>query len=425
LYELTGGHARAAALSDRFLTLVRDAPYSAAMSPVNESEVRKLVREAVDRALGPASAGPESPKPGPSARPAAATAPEARRAPVPADHRVAIGSDHGGFELKEILRRVIRDEMGWEVVDCGTHSTEAVDYPDYAAAVGREVASGRCARGIVIDAAGIGSTMAANKVSGVRCALCHDDATAPTPREHNDANVLALGAKVVNRGWRPAWCGCSSPRRSAVDVTPAASRRSWRWRPVAECALRAAPSSDCRRPTSTAISTAACAPARCSSWPTRRASSCRPASCRISSGCSRPAKRTRNLGDYLKIFDVTLSVMQQRDALYRVAYELAEDAAKENIRHLEVRYAPDPSQEEEAEVRRDRRRGDRGTARCGRPARHEHRRHHLRDPLDGSQNFGRARRAGGRVQGARGARVRSRRPGEGTIRQRRIARRSR
>jgi ribose 5-phosphate isomerase B len=167
------------------------------MTRANESEVRKLVREAVDRALGPAPAASRSPS---SSTPAPAKTPAPARTPVPADRRVAIGSDHGGYALKEILRRAIGDEMGWEVVDCGTHSTEAVDYPDYAAAVGREVASGRCARGIVVDAAGIGSTMAANKVPGVRCALCHDDATTANSREHNDANVLALGARVVNRG---------------------------------------------------------------------------------------------------------------------------------------------------------------------------------------------------------------------------------
>jgi ribose 5-phosphate isomerase B len=75
-----------------------------------------------------------------------------------------------------------------------------VDYPDFAAAVAREVATGRCERGIVIDAAGIGSAIAANKISGVRCAVCHDDATTLNSREHNDANVLSLGAKVVHRG---------------------------------------------------------------------------------------------------------------------------------------------------------------------------------------------------------------------------------
>jgi ribose 5-phosphate isomerase B len=151
------------------------------MARVDESLVRRLVLEAVDRALGPDAAAPASP------------APAARR-------RVAVGSDHGGYELKEALKRAIVEEMGWEIHDCGTHSTEAVDYPDYAAAVAREVAGGRCARGIVVDTAGIGSTMAANKVPGVRCALCHDDVTATNAREHNDANVLALGSRVVSRG---------------------------------------------------------------------------------------------------------------------------------------------------------------------------------------------------------------------------------
>ena len=154
------------------------------MRTPSEDEVRRLVRDAVDRALGP--------------EPARAAAPEPPRAVSP--RRVAIGADHGGFELKEVLRRAIAEDMGWEVHDCGTHSTDAVDYPDIAAAVAREVASGRAARGIVVDSAGIGSSMAANKVPGVRCALCHDDVTVVNAREHNDANVLSLGARVVNRG---------------------------------------------------------------------------------------------------------------------------------------------------------------------------------------------------------------------------------
>jgi ribose 5-phosphate isomerase B len=153
------------------------------MSDINESHVRRLVREAVERAL-------DKPAPAAALHPAVPVSPR----------RVAIGSDHGGYQLKEILKRAILEEMSWDVHDCGTHSTEAVDYPDFAAAVAREVASGRAARGIVIDAAGIGSTMAANKIPGARCALCHDDATVRNCREHNDANVLALGARVVNRG---------------------------------------------------------------------------------------------------------------------------------------------------------------------------------------------------------------------------------
>jgi ribose 5-phosphate isomerase B len=156
------------------------------MADIPEARVRRLVTEAVDRALGESKSGAP-------AAPVAAPAPDVSR-------RVAIGSDHGGFELKEALKRFIHDELGLEVRDLGTHSDAAVDYPDFAAAVGREVAGGRCGRGIVIDAAGIGSTMAANKIPGVRCALCHDDITATNAREHNDANVLALGARIVNRG---------------------------------------------------------------------------------------------------------------------------------------------------------------------------------------------------------------------------------
>jgi ribose 5-phosphate isomerase B len=156
------------------------------MRDVDESEVRRVVREAVERALGPESAPAAAPR-APGAAPAAS-------------RRVAIGSDHGGFALKETLKRAIAEDLGWTVHDCGTHSTDAVDYPDFAAAVAREVANGRCARGIVVDAAGIGSSMAANKIPGVRCALCHDDVTTVNAREHNDANVMALGSRVVNRG---------------------------------------------------------------------------------------------------------------------------------------------------------------------------------------------------------------------------------
>src|SRR5262249_31718868 len=132
--------------------------------------------------------------------PAAASAWKAPAAAPGAARRVAVGSDHGGFELKEVLKRFVAEELGWTIRDCGTHSSEPGDYPDFPAAVAGEVAAGRCARGIVVDAAGVGPTMAANKVPGIRCALCHDDLTASNSREHNDANVLALGAQVVNRG---------------------------------------------------------------------------------------------------------------------------------------------------------------------------------------------------------------------------------
>jgi ribose 5-phosphate isomerase B len=113
---------------------------------------------------------------------------------------IAIGADHGGFQLKTALARYLDEELGWRVVDHGTHSEEAVDYPDIALPVALAVARGEAAYGLLIDGAGIGSTMAANKVRGVRAALCHDERTARNAREHNNANVLALGAGSVQRG---------------------------------------------------------------------------------------------------------------------------------------------------------------------------------------------------------------------------------
>jgi ribose 5-phosphate isomerase B len=109
---------------------------------------------------------------------------------------VAIGADHGGYPLKEQLKPVL-EKLGYTVADCGTHSTESVDYPDYAYAVARLVADGKAANGIVVDGAGIGSCMAANKVPGVRAALCYDQSTASNSREHNHANVLTLGAGLI------------------------------------------------------------------------------------------------------------------------------------------------------------------------------------------------------------------------------------
>lgn len=115
---------------------------------------------------------------------------------TPPERTVAIGADHGGYELKEQLKAYLA-ELGWHVVDCGTHSRESVDYPDFAYAVARLVADRRVQWGIVVDGAGIGSCMAANKVPGVRAALCYDLATAVNSREHNHANVLTLGAGLI------------------------------------------------------------------------------------------------------------------------------------------------------------------------------------------------------------------------------------
>ena len=111
---------------------------------------------------------------------------------------VAIGADHGGFELKEQLKAHLRD-WGYRFLDLGTDSAAAVDYPDFAEAVGNAVARGDAWLGVVLDSAGIGSSIAANKVPGVRAALCYDRATARNSREHNDANVLTLGAKLISQ----------------------------------------------------------------------------------------------------------------------------------------------------------------------------------------------------------------------------------
>jgi ribose 5-phosphate isomerase B len=111
------------------------------------------------------------------------------------DRTVAIGADHGGYSMKEMLKTMLQGQ--YILTDCGTNSPESVDYPDFALAVAQLVSSGRAWRGIMIDGAGIGSCMVANKVPGVRAALCYDQATAVNSREHNDANLLTLGAGLI------------------------------------------------------------------------------------------------------------------------------------------------------------------------------------------------------------------------------------
>ena len=113
--------------------------------------------------------------------------------------KVALGADHGGFEAKCLLRQYL-EQLGYRVTDVGTHGKDSVDYPDYALAVARQVASGSCERGIMIDGAGIGSSMVCNKVRGIRAALCYDLRTVTNSREHNNANVLALGGPLHEPG---------------------------------------------------------------------------------------------------------------------------------------------------------------------------------------------------------------------------------
>ncbi len=150
---------------------------------LTEAEVREIVRRVLERTLSATS-------------PPYAATDAVRESAASPGRTVALGADHGSYALKEELKSYLA-ELGWEVADCGCHSTDPVDYPDYAYAVAQLVAEGRVARGIVIDGAGIGSCMAANKVPGVRAALCYDLSTTVNSREHNDANVLTLGAGLI------------------------------------------------------------------------------------------------------------------------------------------------------------------------------------------------------------------------------------
>lgn len=163
----------------------RDPPLPGGFS---EQDVRDLVTKIVDGLLdaGDGKVGPSVESP-PVAR--AGTASKA----------IAIGADHGGYPLKERLGFRLR-EAGHEVIDCGTDSVDSVDYPDYAHAVATTVASGDAMWGVIVDGAGIGSAIVANKVPGIRAALCYDLSSARNSREHNHANVLTLGAGLVGDG---------------------------------------------------------------------------------------------------------------------------------------------------------------------------------------------------------------------------------
>ena len=180
-------------------------------------EIRALVRQIVDATLAGRPAGtPASGNP--------ATVASAAGTSAVADGRVAIaiGSDHGGWQLKDTIARQLTD-AGYAIHDCGTNGPAAVDYPDIAHAVARLVADGTCRYGIVLDGAGIGSAMVANKVPGIRAANCHDLSSARNSREHNHANVLTLGARFLGEGLAieivRAWLGTDwAPGRHAARV---------------------------------------------------------------------------------------------------------------------------------------------------------------------------------------------------------------
>lgn len=199
---------------------------------MRERQVRRLVRRVVYRTLGlippPSSGGgrtlideravAEAPSRGELKLPAGAlVTPLARQLAMDrgvrlregssrpggagrsVDRTVALGADHGGYAMKQSLKASLK-RWGYAVIDCGTDSPDSVDYPDYAYAVAKLVADGRAWRGVMLDGAGIGSCMSANKVPGVRAAMCYDQATALNSREHNNANLLTLGAGMIGIG---------------------------------------------------------------------------------------------------------------------------------------------------------------------------------------------------------------------------------
>lgn len=165
------------------------------MSPIPDDDIHNIVERVVRQTLGnfTMDTKPEAVKP------QVAVSPKIENSTIKTqinNKKIAIGSDHGGFDMKEALKADLIT-MGFDVIDCGTNNKEAVDYPDFALAVALQVANGSVWRGVVVDGAGIGSCITANKVPGVRAAMCYDYASASNSREHNDANVLTLGAGLI------------------------------------------------------------------------------------------------------------------------------------------------------------------------------------------------------------------------------------
>ena len=159
------------------------------MNELSETQLKEIVQQVVERTIGESGVDRTVVS---LSTPEASTGNQANQT-----RRIAIAADHGGFSMKEDLKPYLQ-KQGYLVDDCGTHSSDSVDYPDFAYAVAVKVSRGEAWRGIIIDGAGIGSCMVANKVPGVRAAMCYDHATALNSREHNNANVLTLGAGMID-----------------------------------------------------------------------------------------------------------------------------------------------------------------------------------------------------------------------------------
>ena len=152
---------------------------------INDAEIHEIVQRVLGQVLGSSAR-----------QPAVSNNPSPVRTETSNRKVVVIGADHGGFELKEALKSEL-NTLGFDVNDVGTNSKDAVDYPDFAHAVAQLVGSGKAWRGIMIDGAGIGSCIVANKVPGVRAGMAYDYSSAVNSREHNDTNVLTLGAGLI------------------------------------------------------------------------------------------------------------------------------------------------------------------------------------------------------------------------------------
>ena len=161
------------------------------MSDIDDRQIHQIVQRVLKQVMG---SSPQDTTPAnalPSAVATPASEPKKGGGKV-----VAIGADHGGYELREILRKYLT-ELGYDVKDMGAYNKEPVDYPDFAHEVARQVSTGKAWRGIMIDGAGIGSCIVANKVPGVRAGMAYDLSSAMNSREHNDTNLLTLGAGLI------------------------------------------------------------------------------------------------------------------------------------------------------------------------------------------------------------------------------------
>jgi ribose 5-phosphate isomerase B len=161
------------------------------MNTIDDAKIKQIVKQVLDQVMGVSK-----PDTSPVSDPPSTEMPAEEKEGTGTRKVVAIGSDHGGFELKEIIKADL-SSLGFDFIDVGTYSKASVDYPDYAHEVAKQVCSGKAWRGIMIDGAGIGSCIVANKVPGIRAGMAYDLSSVLNSREHNDTNLLTLGAGLI------------------------------------------------------------------------------------------------------------------------------------------------------------------------------------------------------------------------------------